>query len=121
MRNFKKLDIWSDSISLARDIYSITGDFPNFEKYGLVSQIRRAAISISSNIAEGCSGSDSQMLRYLHIAIGSSYEMESQLVLASELDFIDTKSKDQIIELLNRLQRRILAFRKSLIQSLQTN
>ena len=104
MRNFKELEVWKESRILAKDIYKLTGDLPEDEKYGLVSQIRRCVISIPSNIAEG-SAKDSQkdFLRYLQISLGSSFELETQLLLCNDLNLLKiekTKIHLEAIELL---------------------
>lgn len=87
--NFEKLEIWKESRKLVKLIYLLSKDFPSDEKFGLTSQIRRAAISVPSNIAEGCGrGTNAQLCHFLDVAIGSLCEVESQLFLASDLDFI---------------------------------
>jgi len=80
MRDFRKLEIWKDSIQLVEEVYSITRKFPDTEKFGLTSQMNRSAISIPYNIAEGCSRSSIiEFSRFLEIALGSSFELETQL------------------------------------------
>ena len=87
--NHKDLDVWKKSIELVTEIYSVTSNFPNEEKFGIVSQIRRAAVSIPSNIAEGCARySDKEALHFLDIAAGSLAELETQLIIANNLGFI---------------------------------
>lgn len=89
MNNFRKLKIWNKSIELATDVYKITSKFPKSELYGIVSQMRRAVVSISSNIAEGAGRqSNKEFKRFLNIAKGSSYELETQLTISRNLDFI---------------------------------
>ncbi len=86
MRKFKELAIWQRSMLLTKQIYKITSNLPKHEIYGLSSQMRRCAVSIPSNIAEGCSRlSNKEMRRYLEIALGSSFELETQLTLTKEL------------------------------------
>ena len=81
--NHKNLDVWKKSIALVKDVYNITKGFPDDEKFGIVNQIRRAAVSIPSNIAEGCGRcSDKELLRFLDIANGSLAELETQLIIA---------------------------------------
>ncbi|MFV0366074.1 MAG: four helix bundle protein [Mangrovibacterium sp.] len=86
---FKKLDVWKLSIELTKTIYQLTQHFPDYEKFGLSNQIRRASVSISSNIAEG-SGciSPKNQARYYEIAFGSLMEVTSQLFLAKELGYV---------------------------------
>ena len=87
--SFEKLDVWNLSRKLTKDIYRISRIFPDDEKFGLISQIRRAAISVSSNIAEGSSRkSGKEQARYTEIAYGSLLEILSQLIAANDLEFI---------------------------------
>ena len=85
----KDLEAWKKSIDLVIKVYSSTQGFPPEEKYGLTNQIRRAAVSIPSNIAEGCArGSDKETLRFIDIALGSLAELETQLIIAETLDYL---------------------------------
>lgn len=115
MRNFRELQVWQNAMEIASMTYMVTKSFPAEEKFGLVSQLNRAAVSISSNIAEGASrGSDKDFKRFLEIAIGSAFEAESQLLLAENIGFV---TKDQVVELLNILneeQRMLSVFIKKL-------
>ena len=84
----KNLDVWKLGIELVKDIYKITKDFPDDEKFGIISQIRRSAVSIPSNIAEGAArNSNKDYIRFLYIALGSLSEIETQLIIAKELNF----------------------------------
>ncbi len=113
MRNFRELDIWKLSKLLAVDIYRHTQRFPRSEAYGLVSQIQRCAVSIPSNIAEGCSRSSNRdFKRFLEIAIGSSFELETQLSIAHEVGYIDHKGLTELSTTLSELQMKINAFIK---------
>lgn len=97
----KDLVVWQKSILLAKKVYTLTVDLPLNERYGLVSQIRRSAISIPSNIAEGAGRNNkSEFIQFLGIASGSCYQLETQLILLSELEY---KSEDEIRESLNAL------------------
>ena len=91
MRDFRSLEIWNQGHSLTLDIYQVTGKcFPREELYGLTSQIRRASASIPTNIAEGCGRrTQAEFNQFLQIAIGSSSEVEYQLQLARDLNYID--------------------------------
>ncbi len=83
MHNFKKLKIWNDSIELVSESYKITRTFPDFEKFGLVTQMNRCVVSIPSNIAEGSSKStDKHFNKYLEDSLGSAFEWETQLIIA---------------------------------------
>lgn len=97
MHRYKELNVWKRSREFCSSIYSITTKFPQEEKFGLTSQLRRAAISIPSNIAEGASRSAKKdFARFLEISIGSSYEIETQLLIATDLKYI---SKENSLEL----------------------
>lgn len=104
MANFKELLIWQKSINFVTEIYELTNDFPKNEMYGLISQIRRASISIPSNIAEGNSRrSVADYLQFLKIARGSCAEVETQLIIAQNLTFLSEehylKLNQDIIEI----------------------
>ena len=87
--DYKDLDAWKESMKLVQLVYELTQDFPNEEKFGLVSQLRRASVSIPSNIAEGQSrNSNKDYKRFVEIALGSSLELETQLIIASRLKLI---------------------------------
>jgi four helix bundle protein len=88
MFNFEKLDVWNDAIAFADSVYTITRAFPDDERFGLTSQMRRAAVSISSNLAEGSSRSSRpDYSRFIEIATGSLYEVVSQSVISKRQDF----------------------------------
>lgn len=110
MRNFRELTIWQNAISLAKNIYSLAEILPAKEKYGLVSQICRAAVSIPSNIAEGCSrSSQKEFKHYLEIVIGSAFEMETQLIIIAETEMVEKTSVSKLITEINSLQAQINA------------
>ena len=110
----KDLEVWKKSMELVVKVYKITGSFPEKEKFSLVSQICRSAISIPSNIAEGCArNSDKETLRFIDIALGSSAELETQLLIAESLGFckpnIILKDLDQINAMLYGLKKYLKA------------
>ena len=110
MRNFRNLEIWSRGIELVKEIYKLTSKFPSNEKFGLISQMQRASVSIPSNIAEGCSrNSDVEFKRFLEIAIGSSFELETQIIIANELNLINPTETKETIIIINTLQKQINA------------
>jgi len=114
MRNFKELEVWELGKYLAIQTYNQTKSMPKEEMYGLTSQMRRAAISIPSNIAEGCSrSSNKEFVRFLEIAIGSSFELKTQLIISAELEFLDGEKVESIQESINQLQKKINSFIKS--------
>jgi len=118
MREFKKLQIWQRSHKLVLDVYKTTKDFPSSELYGLTNQIRRAAVSIPSNIAEGC-GKEGQaeFARYLRIAMGSANELEYQLILSHDLQYIETQEFEDLIDEVNQLKRMLVTFVKRISSS----
>ena len=108
--NFRELNIWKESIQLVEKVYTLSEKLPKSEKFGLISQIRRCAVSIPSNIAEGSGRStDKDFRRFIDISLSSSYELETQLILATNLFKID--SQEIQIELQN-LQKMIGGFKK---------
>lgn len=89
VQNFEQLIVWKVGVDITLDIYRLTRNFPREEKYGLVSQIRRAAVSIPSNIAEGFNRRQTQdFRRFLQIALGSAGELETQIIISCQLGFI---------------------------------
>ena len=89
IRSYRELDVWKQARSLVKSVYQLSNNFPKPEQYGLVSQLRRAAISVPSNIAEGCGGNHyKDSLQFFFVARGSLYEIETQLILSSDLGFI---------------------------------
>ena len=115
MRNFRELDIWKEAVKLSTDIYRIANAFPKSEIYGLTSQIRRCSVSIASNIAEGCRGSNKELVHFLNITLGSSFELETQLVIAHNLGYLEDDIFNTTLERLNILQKRINAFRAHIL------
>ncbi len=115
MHQFKELLIWKKSRVFCAEIYAITSSFPNDEKFGITNQLRRAAVSIPSNIAEGSSrNSNKDFSRFLEIAIGSAYEIETQLLIASDLGFVKSDKLETIIEQLEEIIKMISKFRSNL-------
>jgi four helix bundle protein len=106
------LDVWKDSMRLARDIYRASASFPDSERFGLTAQIRRCAVSVPSNIAEGAGrGGRKEYAQHLRIARGSLMELDTQLWIARDLGFIDNTSD------MNLLIQRIAAMLSALINS----
>lgn len=102
MNYFKELKVWQKAIELVTNTYMITQKFPKEEIYGLTSQIRRSAVSIPSNIAEGCGRrTDKDFSNFLGISLGSSFEFETQLIICRNLNFI---SKEDFIPLESEIQ-----------------
>ncbi|UZO80280.1 four helix bundle protein [Aquimarina sp. ERC-38] len=98
MNKFENLNIWKKSMELVEKVYEIVGLLPNDEKYGLISQIKRSAISVPSNIAEGSGrNSSKEFLHFLSIANGSLCELETQILLATKLKMTTKENTDDII------------------------
>ena len=103
MRDFRKLEIWKNGIELVKQVYKLSDKLPSEEKFGLRSQITRAAVSIPTNIAEGCSrNSEVEFKRFLEIAMGSLFEVETQLIIAQELKFIEAEELEIIFTLIQK-------------------
>lgn len=118
MFNFEKLDVWKKAIDLADFAYSLTRCFPNEERFGLTNQIRRAAVSVSSNIAEGSSrNSRVEFARFLEIAEGSLFEVTSQSVLAVRLGFLSENNHLAIYTAAEELSRMLSGLRRHLLDA----
>lgn len=118
MRNFKELKIWQLGMDIAVECYKLCADFPQSEKYGLTSQMTRAAVSIPSNIAEGCSrSSQKEYLRFIDISLGSCYELETQAMLAKSFGFGNPGLLDQVVVHLESIQKMLFSFRARLNSS----
>ena len=103
MRDFRKLDIWNNGIQLVKQVYQLSDKLPSEEKFGLRSQLTRASVSVPSNIAEGCSrNSEVEFKRFLEIAIGSLFEVETQIVIAQELNYIKPEEVIVILSLIEK-------------------
>lgn len=114
MKMHKDLKVWEKSIKYVENIYKCTADFPKEEMYGLVSQIRRASVSVPSNIAEGATRqSNKEFLQFLFIALGSLSEVDTQLIIAEKLGYIDKSRFDELIEQNNEIARMIQGLIKS--------
>lgn len=115
MNNFRNLDVWDKAVGLATIVYQMTENFPEDEEYGLISQMRRCAVSISSNIAEGAGrGSKKEFNQFLNISTGSCYERETKLTISQNLEFINSAEYERITEKLIEIQKMIYSLRKSL-------
>ena len=111
--NFKKLEIWKRSRVLVKEIYLLTKTFPKEELYGLTSQIRRATVSMPSNIAEGVSRStNAQIVHFLDISIASSCEVETQLFLSFDLEYISEFDLNRLNDEIAQIRRMTINFQK---------
>lgn len=111
MRDFRKYEIWQKGIDIADKIYDISDKFPKFEIYALADQLRRAAVSISSNIAEGASRTSAvEFAHYLEISIGSAFEVETQLQIAKRRKYVTDEVFNDIVSQLQLEERQINTF-----------
>jgi len=113
VRDFKRLDIWKLSIELSKKIYEASRKFPKEEIYGMTSQLRRAVVSIFSNIAEGCGRRTSRdFVQFLYNAMGSVREVESQLIFAENLGYLKKNELEVLMDSLDRLGKMLTEFIK---------
>lgn len=119
--HFRELDVWRLSMDLAKTVYSLTADFPREERYGLSSQLQRAAVSIPSNIAEGnARASTRDYARFIAMACGSVAELQTQIALAMELSLADSAAAESTMETAERVSKMLHKLHRSLIQRLET-
>lgn len=105
-KTYKELDVWKKARAFVKEVYVITQGFPNEEKYGLMSQMRRCAVSIPSNIAEGYGRQfKKETLQFLHISRGSLYELETQLFIAFDLTLISEEKLNKLLVDLEECRR----------------
>lgn len=115
MRKFQDLKVWEKSHQLTLDVYAVTKTFPDDERFGMTSQLRRASASIGANIAEGCGrGSDKDFSRFLQIAMGSASEVEYLLILAKDLSLIDPEEYPSFHAQVTEVKRMLTSFIKYL-------
>lgn len=108
MRNFRKYDAWQNALQVVETTYRLTKCFPEDEKYGLTNQVRRAAVSIASNIAEGASReSEVDFARFLEISLGSAFEVETQILIANQLGYVTAENYEPLLNQLTILQKQI--------------
>jgi len=115
MHNFKELKVWQLGIKISKQIFLVTRNFPLEERYALTSQLNRCAISIPSNIAEGCGRkSDKEFNQFLSISLGSAFELETQIILAVEFGHLNKEIFNDLITQINEIQKMIGGLQKSL-------
>ncbi len=115
MQDFRNLKVWEKSHQLTLNIYKATTAFPKEELYGIVSQIRRSSASIPMNIAEGCGrGSDHDFSRFLQIAMGSACELEYQLLLARDLNYLQMSSYDIFVHEVTEIKQMLVSLMRKL-------
>lgn len=114
--SYKDLIVWQKSITLVKQVYLLTGTFPAEEKFGIISQMRRAAVSIPSNIAEGqARRTTGDYIRFVSNAEGSLAELETQLIISIEIGFCDKTSADGCFALMTEIRKMLNALRRSLL------
>ncbi|MDR6545012.1 four helix bundle protein [Chryseobacterium rhizosphaerae] len=115
MHNFEKLLFWQKSIVLAKNIYIVCQEINNDEKYGLISQIKRCTVSIPSNIAEGSGrNSTKEFNHFLAIALGSAFELQTQLILVRELHLLPEEMVNTLLNEVSEIQKMIYSFKNNL-------
>lgn len=115
MRNFRNWDIYNDGLVFVNEIYRLTTSFPKEELYGLTSQIRRAAVSVVTNMAEGASRhSEKDFARFLEISLGSAFEVETLLTVSKSMHFTENAQIDQLLESIISLEKRLNGFIQTL-------
>jgi four helix bundle protein len=118
MHNFKELNVWKESMVLAKDIFITTKNFPQEEKFGLVSQMNRCSISIPSNIAEGAGRqSEKEFNQFLNIALGSCFELETQLLLSKDFNYITKEQTELLTQQACKIQKMIGGLKRSILQT----
>ena len=115
MGDFRQLTVWKSAHALALELHRCTGSFPNVERYGLTAQMRRAIVSVISNIAEGCGRQgDRELAYFLRIARGSVREIESQLLLSRDLGYLATDAWAQLDATTQEISKMLVGFGKRL-------
>ena len=115
MKTHKDLDCWKNSMKFVKSLYEFTGKFPKDELFGLVNQLRRAAVSVPSNIAEGSArNSKREYIQFLYIASGSLSELETQLIISKDLEYLEVNNFNLLINNLNLIRAQIIGLIKYL-------
>lgn len=113
IHNFRELVAWQKAMQLTKDVYVMTKAFPTNEQYGLVSQVQRAVVSIPSNIAEGAGRpTQKELVHFLSFSLGSAYELETELLLAYELNYITSEQSQQINAKIVEVQKLVYSLMK---------
>jgi len=112
--NYKNLKIWNLGIEIVDDVFNIINEFPNDEKFGLSSQISRCSVSMPSNIAEGSSRTDKSFSHFIDISLGSSFELETQLIIACNRNYITKDKLTKIQEKIEEFQKMTMSFQNKL-------
>ena len=111
MKNFQELKVWKLGMQIVKEVYVISKLIPENEKFGLISQITRAAVSIPSNIAEGSSRfSDKEYKRFLEISLGSAFELQTQVIILSEIKYLSSERAKKLLEMIKDEQKMLQGF-----------
>jgi four helix bundle protein len=115
MHNFKELKVWQKAVDLAVKIYTVTKSFPQEEKFGLVSQMRRAGVSVPSNIAEGCAKTSTKsFMNSLEVSLGESFELETQMIISERVGILNPEIAREMDSDLLEVQGMIMGLKNSL-------
>jgi len=115
MHRYKQLDVWKKALELTTMIYNLTEYFPPKEKFGLIPQLNRCAVSVPSNIAEGAGrGSKKEFSHFLNIATGSLFELETQLIIARNIKYLTNDKLEELIVYIESIVKMIYGLKKSL-------
>jgi four helix bundle protein len=117
MQDFRKLTMWQAARRLTRTVYELTSDFPQSEEFGIKAQMRRASVSICSNIAEGCGRSGDREFRFLTVAMGSACELECALIIACDLSFVTRGTLERTLPVLVETERMLTGLMNRLTSS----
>jgi len=121
MRNYRDLQVWGKAHNLTVELYRVSREFPREETYGLTSQLRRAAISIGSNLAEGCGRRTStELARFVRVAMGSASELDYQLLLARDLGFMKDDDFERTAKDLTEVRKMLTAFLSSVEKQIES-
>ncbi|MDY0402786.1 four helix bundle protein [Sulfurovum sp.] len=115
MVTHKDLDVWKMSMDLVKEIYTLTDTFPTYEQFGLTSQLRRASVSVPSNIAEGSArNGNKEFINFCYISLGSLSEIETQIIIAYELNFLEDTVTQSVLQKIELIRKKLLNFIKYL-------
>ena len=121
MGHYQSLHVWCRAHELALDVYKVSHGFPRSEIYGLTAQMRRAAVSIAANLAEGCGrNSDREVARFARISLGSANELDYYVLLARELGYLEATMADRILGEVRQVKKMLAAFCAAALESSQT-
>ena len=114
-RNFRNYKVWQEAVNYATKVYKVTAEMPWFEKKGLCDQLQRAAVSISSNIAEGSAKpSDADFARFLDTALGSAYEVETQLLMSNKIGYTNSEKYNELLGGIVEIEKQLAGLLRSL-------